>query len=221
MAKKITEIEEGLKDWEFLKHLPKEISGFKLQEGRGIEGNILNLASFVNEEIHCSLDLIYTAETFDYTLVKNIGLHTFRDERFFNRDADKFAEAVLKNLPNVIEKVSRSMNKKLGYESKVMGFDTWNYWKTLPEKIGEYELFVTPDKPLEYINGSWVILDYSDFSKGNQIMFLYNSFRNELFAELKKGFMPLTTDLYNANKLEQLEKLIKQHLQETLNELEN
>lgn len=221
MAKKITEIEEGLKDWEFLKHLPKEISGFKLQEGRGIEGNILNLASFVNEEIHCSLDLIYTAETFDYTLVKNIGLHTFRDERFFNRDADKFAEAVLKNLPNVIEKVSRSMNKKLGYESKVMGFDTWNYWKTLPEKIGEYELFVTPDKPLEYINGSWVILDYSDFSKGNQIMFLYNSFRNELFAELKKGFMPLTTDLYNANKLEKLEKLIKQHLQETLNELEN
>ncbi|MBQ9762995.1 MAG: hypothetical protein IJV92_01415 [Phascolarctobacterium sp.] len=221
MAKKITEIEEGLKDWEFLKHLPKEISGFKLQEGRGIEGNILNLASFVNEEIHCSLDLIYTAETFDYTLVKNIGLHTFRDERFFNRDADKFAEAVLKNLPNVIEKVSRSMNKKLGYESKVMGFDTWNYWKTLPEKIGEYELFVTPDKPLEYINGSWVILDYSNFSKGNQIMFLYNSFRNELFAELKKGFMPLTTDLYNANKLEQLEKLIKQHLQETLNELEN
>ena len=168
MAKKITEIEEGLKDWEFLKHLPKEISGFKLQEGRGIEGNILNLASFVNEEIHCSLDLIYTAETFDYTLVKNIGLHTFRDERFFNRDADKFAEAVLKNLPNVIEKVSRSMNKKLGYESKVMGFDTWNYWKTLPEKIGEYELFVTPDKPLEYINGSWVILDYSNFSKGNQ-----------------------------------------------------
>ena len=221
MAKKITEIEEGLKDWEFLKHLPKEISGFKLHEGRGIEGNILNLASFVNEEIHCSLDLIYTAETFDYTLVKNIGLHTFRDERFFNRDADKFAEAVLKNLPNVIEKVSRSMNKKLGYESKVMGFDTWNYWKTLPEKIGEYELFVTPDKPLEYINGSWVILDYSNFSKGNQIMFLYNSFRNELFAELKKGFMPLTTDLYNANKLEQLEKLIKQHLQETLNELEN
>ena len=221
MAKKITEIEEGLKDWEFLKHLPKEISGFKLQEGRGIEGNILNLASFVNEEIHCSLDLIYTAETFDYTLVKNIGLHTFRDERFFNRDADKFAEAVLKNLPNVIEKVSRSMNKKLGYESKVMGFDTWNYWKTLPEKIGEYELFVTPDKTLEYINGSWVILDYSNFSKGNQIMFLYNSFRNELFAELKKGFMPLTTDLYNANKLEQLEKLIKQHLQETLNELEN
>lgn len=220
MAKKITEIEEGLKDWEFLGQLPKEISGFKLQDGKGINGNILNIASYVNEAKHCSLYLIYTAETFDYTLVKNIGLHTFRDESFFNRDADKFAEAVLKNLPNLIAKVGRSVNKKLGYESKVMGFDTWEYWKGLPEKIGEYELFITPDKPLEYINGSWVILDYSNFSKGNQIMFLYNSFRNELFAELKKGFMPLTTDLYNANKLEQLEKLIKKHLEETINELE-
>ena len=51
-------------------------------------------------------------------------------------------------------------------------------------------------------------------------MFLYNSFRNELFAELKKGNMPYTTDLYNATKLAQLEELIKKHLQETLNELE-
>ena len=71
MAKKITEIEEGLKDWTFLEQLPKEISGFKLKEGTGINGNILNIASYVNDEIHCSLDLIYTGETFDYVVVKN------------------------------------------------------------------------------------------------------------------------------------------------------
>jgi len=220
MAKKITEIEESLKGWEFLNQLPKEVSGFKLQAGTGINGQILNIASYINEELHCSLDLIYTAETFDYVLVKNIGLHTFRDERFFNRDADKFAEAVLKNLESILAKISRSSSKKLGYESRVMGFDKWDFWKSLPEKIGEYQLFINPENPLEYINGSWVILDYSNFSKGNQVMFLYNSFRNELFAELKKGFMPKTTDLYNANKLEKLEALIKKHLQETIKELE-
>ena len=220
MAKKITEIEESLKEWSFLEQLPKEISGFKLREGTGIDGNILNIASYVNDESHCSLDLIYTGETFDYVVVKNIGLHTFRDERFFSREQERFAEAVLKNLPSIINTISRSSASKLGYESKVMGFDSWDFWKSLPKQIGEYELFINPEKPLEYINGSWIILDYSNFAKGNQIMFLYNSFRNELFAELKKGNMPYTTDLYNATKLAQLEELIKKHLQETLNELE-
>ncbi len=220
MAKKITEIEECLKDWEFLQQLPKEVSGFKLQEGKGISGQILNIASYANEALHCSLDLIYTAETFDYTIVKNIGLHTFRDERFFNRDADKFAEAVLKNLPSIVANVSRTTGKKLGYESKVMGFDDWDFWMSLPKKIGEYELFVTPESPLEYINGSWIILDYSNFAKGNQIMFLYNSFRNELFAELKKGYMPYTTDTFNATRLDKFTELIKKHLQETIKELE-
>lgn len=221
MAKKITEIEESLKDWEFLKELPKEINGFQLQDGTGIKGQILNIASYVNEEMHCSLDLIYTGETFDYVVVKNIGLHTFRDERFFSRDQNRFAENVLKNLPSIIDTISRSANSKLGYESKVMGFDKWEYWKSLPKTIGEYELFINPEAPLKYINGSWIILDYTNFAKGNQIMFLYNSFRNELFAELKKGYMPYTTERFNATTLDQLGGLIENHLYKTLEELDN
>ena len=51
-------------------------------------------------------------------------------------------------------------------------------------------------------------------------MFLYNSFRNELFAELKKGHLPLTTEEFNANSLEKLTALIEEKLQKTLEGLE-
>ena len=220
MAKKITEIEAELQEWEFLKQLPKELEGFTLREGTGIKGNILNIASYVDEANHACVDLIYTGETFDYVIVKNLGLHTFRDDRFFTRDKDKFAEVVLNKLPALLQEMGKSKVKHMGYESEVMGFNEWEDWKTLPKQIGNFELYITPDNPLEYINGSWVILDYSDFVNGNQLMFLYNSFRNELFAEMKKGYLPLTTEEFNANSLEALSALIKERLEKTLTALE-
>ena len=220
MAKKITEIEAELQEWAFLKQLPKELEGFTLREGTGIKGNILNIASYVDEANHACVDLIYTGETFDYVVVKNLGLHTFRDDRFFTRDKDKFAEVVLNKLPSLLHEMGKSKVKQMGYESEVMGFNEWDDWKTLPKQIGNFELYITPDNPLEYINGSWVILDYSDFVNGNQLMFLYNSFRNELFAEMKKGNLPLTTEEFNANSLESLSALIKVKLEKTLTALE-
>jgi hypothetical protein len=220
MAKKITEIEAELQEWEFLQQLPKELEGFTLREGTGIKGNILNIASYVDEANHACVDLIYTGETFDYVIVKNLGLHTFRDDRFFTRDKDKFSEVVLNKLPSLLQDMGKGKAKGMGYESEVMGFKEWNYWKTLPKQIGNFELYITPDCPLEYINGSWIILDYSDFANGNQLMFLYNSFRNELFAEMKKGYLPLTTEEFNANSLEVLSALLKEKLEKTLTALE-
>ena len=220
MAKKITEIEAELQEWEFLQQLPKELEGFILREGTGIKGNILNIASYVDEANHACVDLIYTGETFDYVVVKNLGLHTFRDDRFFTRDKDKFSEVVLNKLPSLLQDMGKGKVKEMGYESEVMGFKEWNYWKTLPKQIGNFELYITPDCPLEYINGSWIILDYSDFTNGNQLMFLYNSFRNELFAETKKGYLPLTTEEFNANSLEVLSALLKEKLEKTLTALE-
>lgn len=220
MAKKITEIEESLKDWELLAKLPKNLGSFELRAGTGISGNILNIASYVDETNHCSVDLIYTGETFDYVIVKNVGLHTFRDDRFFTREQDRFAESVLKNLPALLEEMGGGKSKSMGYEAEEMGFAKWNYWRQLPQKIGNFELYLTPEHPLEYINGSWIILDYSDFDKGNQIMFLYNSFRNELFAEMKKRYLPLTTEEFNANSLSKLEQLLKEKLEATLSALE-
>ena len=185
---KITEIEAQLNEWEFLKELPPEIDGFKLTMGQGIDGQILTIASYGNEAMHSKLDLVYTSETFDYVPVKTIGMHTFRDIRYFCRDRDT-------------------------------GLASWEYAARLPQKVGGFELFIAPDNPIDYINGSTLFIDYSDFEHGNQLVFFYNTFRDEFFAETKKGFMTGITHEFDCRNLEALEKLLDENLEAALQKL--
>lgn len=224
---KITEIEAEIKDWDLLAQLPKIEGDFTLVPGTGINGQILNIAAYVNEATHCRLDLTYTSETFDYVLVKTVGLHVFRDERFFYRDREKFGEMLLKELPQLLASIDRTRPHTLGCEAQALGFDKWDYWRSLPQQIGDYELFITPDNPLAYINGSYIFLDYTDFTHGNQLYFSYNIFRNELFAEKKRGYFPLTTDEFDVanavkdeRKLDLLSELLKTNLEKALHDLE-
>lgn len=223
----IREIEASLAGWDFLQRLPREIGSFKLLPGTGVKGQILNIAAYANEAGRTRLDLTYTGETFDYVPVKNVGLHTFRDERYFCRGREHFAAQMLEHLPGILMGIDRTRPHKLPFEARALGFDKWQYWRGLPQKTGGYQLFITPDNPLAYINGSYIFLDYTDFERGNQVYFSYNVFRNELFAEKKKGWLPLTTDVFDVTdkstgdrfKLDRLAELMDEHLEKTLEEL--
>ncbi len=223
----ITEIEAGLKKWDLLANLPAEINGFKLVAGTGIKGQILNIAAYVNDAVHCRLDITYTSETFDYVPVKTVGLHNFRDERYFCRERDKFADMLLEHLPDILRDMDRQQLHTMDFEAAGLNFPQWDYWRSLPKQIGNYELFITPDNPLAYINGSFIFLDYTDFKNGNQIYFSYNIFRNEIFAEKKQGYLPLTTDIFDVpasvcddRKLALLADLMQLHLRPVMAELE-
>ncbi|MGM9570234.1 MAG: hypothetical protein ACI3XC_09180 [Phascolarctobacterium sp.] len=223
----IKEIEAGLKDWDLLAKLPPQIGSFELQAGTGIKGQILNIASYVHEPCRARLDITYTSETFDYVPVKTVGLHVFRDERLFYRDRDKFAARLLETLPRLIGDIDRSQPHSMNWEARNIGFEKWDYWQSLPKRIGDFELFITPDNPLAYLNGSYIFLDYTDFKRGNQIYFAYNIFRNEIFAEKKHEHFPLTTNVFDVpkmvkdeHKLDMLSELLEAKLQKTLQELE-
>ena len=223
----ITEISAGLKDWDFLNKLPQELNGFSLQPSSGIKGQILNIASYVNESMRCRLDLTYTCETFDYVPLKTVGLHVYREERLFCRDRDKFAQLVLEQLPRLLHEVDRAQKHSMNYEARSIGFEGWEYWHSLPKRIGNYELFITPDNPLAYLNGSYIFLDYTDFGHQNQIYFAYNIYRNEIFAEFKQRGIPITTTMFDVpgnvkdeRKLDMLAQLIDAHLAKALQDLE-
>ncbi|WP_293719378.1 hypothetical protein [uncultured Phascolarctobacterium sp.] len=216
---KITEIEAQLNEWEFLKELPPEIDGFKLTMGQGIDGQILTIASYGNEAMHSKLDLVYTSETFDYVPVKTIGMHTFRDIRYFCRDRDKFAKLMQENLPELLADIDREKKHRMGTLVEGTGLASWEYAARLPQKVGGFELFIAPDNPIDYINGSTLFIDYSDFEHGNQLVFFYNTFRDEFFAETKKGFMTGITHEFDCRNLEALEKLLDENLEAALQKL--
>ena len=197
---KITEIEAQLGEWEFLKELPQEIDGFKLTMGQGIDGQILTIASYSNEAMHSKLDLIYTSETFDYVPVKTIGMHTFRDIRYFCRDRDKFAKMMHEKLPELLADVNREKKHQMGTLIEEAGLLNWAYTGKLPQKIGAF-------------------IDYSDFEHGNQLVFFYNSFRDEFFAETKKRFMTGITHEFDCRNLKDLENLLDNNLEQALQKL--
>lgn len=147
------------------------------------------MASYINEAMHSRLDLIYTTETFDYVPVKTVGLHTFRDIRYFCRDREKFAKMMNEKLPELLADIDRGKTHQMGTLVEEAGIVAWEYAAKLPQQIGAFELFITPSNPVDYINGSTIMIDYSDFEHGNQLVFFYNSFRDEFFAETKRDFL--------------------------------
>lgn len=217
---KITDIEAALRDWDFLQQLPQNIAGFELKLESFIEGQVLQIASYVNEQAHCRVDLTYTDETFDYVPIKVVGLHSFRDERYFCRDKERFAQMMLEFLPKIINDIDPQSKRGYSFEAQELKFPEWEDWKNFPKQIGNYVQFLNPENPVNYINGSIIFLDYTDFTSGNQVYFLYNTFRNELFAEYKKQHFPLTTEAFNAKTLAELTQLIEGQLEETLKSLE-
>ncbi|MDO4179274.1 MAG: hypothetical protein Q4D21_08835 [Phascolarctobacterium sp.] len=224
--KKAQEIADELEGWELFDKLPKQVGSFIYNEGIGIVGKILNICSYVNEEQHTRLDITYTDETFDFVPVKTVGLHTFREEKYYSRDRAKFTSMVLEHLQDILKDIDRSEPHKMDWEASDLHFESWDYWKTLPQKIGDFELYATPDNPLNYINGACIFLDYVDFTHGNEFYLSYNYFRNEIYADLVKENLPLTTPAFDINskvddrkKLDHLTNLLKEKLLPTLEEL--
>lgn len=190
---KIEDIQASLATWDFIAQLPEQVGSFKKQPGRGIEGQMLFMVSYVDEEHYRRLDLVYTKETFDYLPLKMVGLNIFRDERYYCRDKEKFAKLMLEHLEQLLEEISADRQSDYGYEGLELHFDEWEYWKSLPKQIGKFQLFITPDKPVKYINGSTIFLDYMDFEKQSHLYFLFNGYRTEVFGEMLQNNVPVTT----------------------------
>ena len=216
----IQTIRDRLETWDFLQQLPRTLQGFTWQAGGQLAGHELTLCSYVNEATHCRLDLIYTKETFDYMPVKVIGLQQYRDVRYITRDKVRFAEVMTRELPALLASLSpEAPQPAVDYILHRKGILDWAYAEKLPERIDDFELFIRPAHPVQYINNSIILIDYSDFAHGNQLVFLYNQVKNEFFAEDKNNFIPGTIHDFDCTTLKELEKLLDSQLRPYLAKL--
>ncbi len=187
-------IAEKLKDWDFLKNLPEQVLDFHLQTVGKKDGLEYIFVRYANND-RCSLELAYTEETGDFVVVKNVGFFRFRDDRFYNRDCEKFAVKVLPALEKIILEISRGHNGGYPSVAEGLGFETWKISKQLPKEINGYKLYITPETPLRFLNGSYVIVCYEEIEKQNQLAIFYNEYRNEIFGEFKRaGIFEFTRD---------------------------
>jgi len=184
--KTIDEMMEELQNWDFLQLLPEKIGNFELEKPfERLELEVV-VARYKGPE-DCALEICYTQETGDFVVTKNVGLFRFRDDRFYCCDKDKFVSRFLPNLTSEIGEIDKGMIHEYPCTAHFLEFDKWRDWEKLPRQHGDFKVYITPDNPLKYLNGSWVLFAYEDRLHKHQLAVFYNEYRNEVFAELKRA----------------------------------
>jgi hypothetical protein len=206
-------IKERRPHWEFLQKLPRELHGFTFKEGGKLHRHEYLLGAYENKAARRRLELIYTKETFDYVPIRQVGLLRYRDFRYITRDKDIFAEWITGAIDRLVEETTPTYIPRSGHVLKFKGILDWHFPDTLPDRVGNFVKFIGPQYPLDFINNTTVILDYSDFDAGNELMFMYNRARNEYYAENKKHMIPNTMHDFDAKKLTDLEELLAENLE--------
>lgn len=185
-----------VEDWAYLSELPDEIAGFTLRTGR--EGELF---SYANEAMRRQAVCLEAYDGKAYMLRCDFGLNSFFDPRFIARSRGEF-ESVLRD--DLVKRVSDMARGAYGYVLENSGILEWECKKFLPDKVAGFELYITPDAPVAIINGSYVLVDYSDFAKGAQFIILYNELKDCFFAEKIVQKAVETTTKFDAKKLKEL-----------------
>ena len=95
----------------------------------------------------------------------------------------------------------------------------WPWESELPAEINGFERFLVPRTCLQATNGSYLILDYTDFSQDSSLRFYYNIFRDDFFAEYLVLGAPQPTQFFDSKTLSELTEKIRRDLDSATTEL--
>ena len=212
MEKKIAQI----KEWELLAKLPTEFAGFSLIIELQERGTQYCIFSYQNAEWHKSFSVIYDKATKEFLARAVIGLTEYFDVNFIVGDIELLEKLLVNRLKDTLTNLAVFHRERLDsiiLDKKIL---EWSYGKELPEELAGFTLFIKPSEPVKIINGSYVIIDYSDFSKESSLVIYYNIFRNEFFGEARIRRTPQMSAAFDANTLDKLQENIKNHLKNVL-----
>lgn len=213
MAEEFTEkIDAALAAWTVLDDLPAELNGFVLSKQRQESEGQYDFFRYDQMQEHRAVVGFYDAATTSYKLRVEIGVVRFALPSFVYGDLEAFGMELRRSLPNVMTELhadTLQMQELLAVRESI---ETWAYGAELPEEIEGYTLFVRPSAPAQLTNGSFLIIDYVNFTRGNDVGIYYNCYRNEFFGEYHVGGMPYVSYSFDAANLEELEQRLKLQL---------
>lgn len=82
----------------------------------------------------------------------------------------------------------------------------------MPETLEGYQLFIKPQQPVKINNGSYIIIDYVDFTHASDVTIYYNMYRDEFFGEARIHSIPDVTYDFDSNELVELQEKLEKHL---------
>lgn len=198
--------------------LPTEILGFSLKKIFAEDDDKFFYFAFENEKIHRAVIAYFHEETKEFKVRVRIGLNEFCLTEFFTEDFEHFCELIFANLETAIKNLSATDFNPLVLEKK---FDAWEYGKNLPEQLEGFELFISPKKPVQFTNGSHIIINYSDFENFSDLTIYYNVYGDNFSSEARKKSVPHVIYTLDSENLQELEDKLKNHLAAELAAIKN
>ena len=213
MAEEFTEkVDAALAEWSVLDELPAEIEGFVLSKARKPREAQYEFFRYDHAAEHRAVVGFYDAATASYKLRAEIGVVSFALPSFIHGDLETFGRELQRYLPRVMAEMHADALETQELLPVRESIAAWEYGRELPEQLEGYELFVRPSAPAQMTNGSFLIIDYVDFARANDVGIYYNCYRNEFFGEYHAAGMPYVSYDFDASDLEELEQRLRLNL---------
>lgn len=204
-------IAESNESANFFDNLPAKIQNFTLKKIFAEDDDKFIYFSYENSENHRGLTAYFHEETQEYKIREKIGLNEFCLPKFFTENFAEYQEIISAELEKILENLAENHAVENPL-IKEKNFPAWKYGETLPKKISDFELFISPQNPVEYTNGSYIIINYSDFGAASDFTICYNIYTENFSAEFTKNLVPHVSYLFDAYSLEELEKKLEKNL---------
>ena len=204
--------DEARKNFE---NLPNEICEFNLKKIFAEDEDKFIYFSFENEKTRRAVTAYFHEETSEFKVRVKIGLTEFCLTEFFTEDFNIFCEMIFAKLEGLIKKISA--DEDLNPIVKEKNFAAWEFGKNLPKKIGNFELFISPQNPVPFTNGSHILINYSDFENSNDLTIYYNIYGENFSGETRIKNVPHIIYSFDSENLSELESKLQENLEAELN----
>lgn len=208
----VEKIEHALEGWPLLDSLSRECYGFHYRALCVPIDDRYDIFSYENAVIHKSVTAYYHEETHEYKLRMQVGFVEFCRIEYITNSLEIFGEKLSKELMQLLEDMVTFNPKNISSLVIKKGICDWAFAKELPETLEGYQLFIKPQQPVKINNGSYIIIDYVDFTHASDLTIYYNMYRDEFFGEARIHSIPDVTYDFDSNELVELQEKLEKHL---------
>ena len=208
-----------VQSWELLTKLPGNLEGFTLRMELKEQGTRYCIFTYENKECYKGFSILYDKATKEFLARIVVGLTEYFDVNFIVGDImilEKLLLARLKDTLHNLAEFNQDTLDSILIDKKIL---EWPYNDTLVKESSGFTLFIKPCQPVKIINGSYIIIDYSDFSSESSLVIYYNIFRDEFFGELRFKKTPEMINIFDSKEVMELEEKIKLNLSSTLKKM--
>jgi len=205
-----------VESWEYPGSLPENHGDFCLELQNRRDVLLYHIFAYHNPALRRSASIVFDQGTAEYMVRIKVGLIEFCDVRFIHPDLKSFEQILSSGLLPLLEMLQQCVPERMETLFRNKKIVEWSCDGFLPLGLQGFERTVCPKTCVQVTNGSYLILDYSDFGCDSSLRFFYNVFRDDFFAEFLICGVPEATQEFDSNTLPDFETKLKNQLDSSL-----